>query len=73
MPDLYDRFKRPQFTIPSLRERKNDVLPLANYFIDNNDTHRQANKDLQSIRLSKDCVEMFKAFDWPGIFVNFSR
>ena len=25
MPDLYDRFKRPQFTIPPLRERKHDV------------------------------------------------
>jgi DNA-binding NtrC family response regulator len=66
MPDLYDRFKRPQITIPPLREIKNDVILLANYFIDHNDTHRQDNKELQPIRLSKDCVEILKAFNWPG-------
>jgi transcriptional regulator with PAS, ATPase and Fis domain len=66
MPDLYDRFKRPDIKIPPLCEIKNDVLLLANYFIDSNDTHRQTNKDLQPIRLSKDCVEILKAFAWPG-------
>jgi transcriptional regulator with PAS, ATPase and Fis domain len=66
MPDLYDRFKRPQITIPPLREIKSDVILLANYFIDSNDTHRQDNKELQPIRLSKVCVEILKAFDWPG-------
>jgi two-component system response regulator HydG len=42
------------------------VILLANYFIDNNDTHRQDNKELQPIRLSKDCVEILKTFNWPG-------
>ena len=40
MPDLYDRFKRPQFTVPPLRERKYDVPLLAAHFIQKYDSAR---------------------------------
>ena len=33
MPDLYQRFKRPQLSIPALRERKDDIPKLVEHLI----------------------------------------
>ena len=66
MPDLYDRFKRPQLSAPPLRERKDDVPLLAAHFIEKYDSPETANKDLSFIRLSKECIDALKRYDWPG-------
>ena len=66
MPDLYDRLKRPQFTVPPLRERKHDVPLLAAHFIEEYDSVRKSNKAIEPISLSKECTDTLKRLDWPG-------
>ena len=66
MPDLYDRFNRPQFTVPPLCERKHDVALLAAHFIQKYDSAEKDNKDLKPIILSKECEDILKGYDWPG-------
>ena len=66
MPDLYDRFNRPQFTVPPLCERKHDVALLAAHFIQKYDSAEKDNKDLKPIILSKKCEDILKGYDWPG-------
>lgn len=59
MPDLYDRFRRPQFTIPPLRERKDDIPLLLDHFI-------KKNSSLTPIKIDKDCIELLKGYSWDG-------
>jgi DNA-binding NtrC family response regulator len=66
MPDLYDRFKHPQLTIPPLRERKHDVRLLAAYFIQKYDSAENENKDLKPISMDKECTETLMGYNWPG-------
>jgi two-component system NtrC family response regulator len=66
MPDLYDRLKRPSFTVPPLRERKNDLPLLAAHFIKKYDAERKKNKDAKPISLSEEAEDALKKLDWPG-------
>lgn len=60
--DLYYRFNVIDIKMPPLRDRKDDILPLARYFLK------------ESIRLfelppkdfSKDAEKAMSAYDWPG-------
>ena len=64
MPDLYDRFKIPQFTIPPLRKRKEDIEDLVKHFIKFFGT--EDNKDYGELQVTKDCLKSLKSLDWPG-------
>jgi two-component system NtrC family response regulator len=64
MPDLYDRFKIPQFTIPPLKNRKNDIENLVKHFIKVFGT--EDNKDFGELQVTKDCLKFLKSLDWPG-------
>ena len=59
--DLYYRLSVVPVKIPPLRERKEDVLPLANRFLSiyNEQYHMQK-------RLSKDMERRLLAYSWPG-------
>ncbi|MFQ5864338.1 MAG: sigma 54-interacting transcriptional regulator [bacterium] len=60
--DLYYRLNVIQITIPPLRERKEDILPLAEFFIKKYSTkiHKTVHGlDEQAVRLLLD-------YDWPG-------
>jgi DNA-binding NtrC family response regulator len=55
--DLYHRLSQVSLRIPSLRERREDILPLAEFFL------RQNNPALQ---LSPAAESALVNYDWPG-------
>ena len=59
--DLYYRLNVIPVSIPPLRERKEDIVPLAQHFID------QINKEYDSRKLlTKEFVDKLKCYHWPG-------
>ena len=60
--DLYYRLKVMVITLPPLRERTRDIIPLAEYFIASYcETSGEKIK-----KLSPECREIFLKYDWPG-------
>ncbi|MFH0764818.1 MAG: sigma 54-interacting transcriptional regulator [Calditrichota bacterium] len=53
--DLFYRLNVVQLEIPSLRERKKDILPLAEYFIQG-----------RELTLSGSVKQILENFEWPG-------
>jgi DNA-binding NtrC family response regulator len=60
--DLYYRLKVFQLTLPSLRERKEDVPNLARYFIQY--FNGQFQKNINNI--SNAALQLLMMYDWPG-------
>lgn len=60
--DLYYRLKGITLTIPPLRERKEDVYPLANMFAKN---YGQAH-GIEGLRISDAAVKVLEEHPWPG-------
>lgn len=60
--DLYYRLKEFPIFLPPLRERKNDILFLAERFI--KETVVELNKDAP--RLSSEAAECILSYQWPG-------
>jgi DNA-binding NtrC family response regulator len=60
--DLYYRLNVCPIYIPPLRERKEDILPLADFFI------RQDNIKFRKnlLGLNKEAQKVFQAYDWHG-------
>ena len=60
--DLFYRLNVIEIVIPPLRERREDILPLAEKFLIffARQNHRQA------IELSDEAEEALKSYDWPG-------
>ncbi|WP_076418173.1 transcriptional regulator TyrR [Colwellia sp. UCD-KL20] len=60
--DLYYRLNVLGLNIPSLRERRSDIIPLAEYFI--------AKSGLKigktNVSMSDDCREFIEYYPWPG-------
>jgi Transcriptional activator of acetoin/glycerol metabolism len=61
--DLYYRLAVFRLNIPPLRERHDDVLKLANYFIDK---YCKLNNTGNLPKLSPAVKEILSAYDWPG-------
>jgi Nif-specific regulatory protein len=60
--DLYYRLNLFPIYVPPLRERKTDILLLADYF-----TERLAKKHGKSIaRISTSAIDMMMSYHWPG-------
>jgi len=55
--DLFHRLTQFQLYVPPLRERQDDILPLAEYFL-----HQQ----LPGAALSPDAVRALLHYEWPG-------
>lgn len=62
--DLYYRLSVIQIDIPPLRERGDDVLLLAQHYIDTIGTRLKRNKKITS--LAPETKEVFRKYDWPG-------
>ena len=60
--DLYYRINVVNFKIPPLRERKDDISLLTNYFI------QKYNYRFQKLilQVAKEVEELFKNYNWPG-------
>lgn len=62
--DLYYRLSVIQIDIPALRERGDDVLLLAQHYIDTIGTRLKRSKKINS--LSPEAREVFRKYNWPG-------
>jgi len=60
--DLYYRLKVIEITIPPLRERKDDILSLTQYFL--NKLSNEIGRKMTQI--SDEALELFKNYRWPG-------
>jgi DNA-binding NtrC family response regulator len=60
--DLFHRISQITVHLPPLRERREDIMPLANAFL--KFFAAQANKDITGFTAA--AVERLNAFDWPG-------
>ncbi|MCG6893137.1 MAG: sigma 54-interacting transcriptional regulator [Desulfobacteraceae bacterium] len=60
--DLYYRLNVFPIYMPSLRERKTDILLLADYFLEK--YTKENNKDIR--RFSTPAIDMLMAYHWPG-------
>ncbi|MDA8431389.1 MAG: sigma-54 dependent transcriptional regulator [Nitrospiraceae bacterium] len=60
--DLYYRLKVIPIMLPPLRERRDDILLLAKYFID--EFNREFKKNVKGI--SKETAKAFGNYPWPG-------
>jgi len=58
-PDLYYRLSGVDIRVPSLRERRDDILELARYFLDRHRTTRP-------LQLSAGAAEALESYQWPG-------
>jgi formate hydrogenlyase transcriptional activator len=60
--DLYYRLQVFPIEIPPLRNRKEDIALLAQYFIDR--YSRKAGKDIKHV--SRETLELLQSYSWPG-------
>jgi transcriptional regulator with GAF, ATPase, and Fis domain len=60
--DLFYRLNVFPIEVPPLRERKDDILMLVEYFV-----HRYANRAGKTIRsIDNKALDMLQSYDWPG-------
>ena len=60
--DLYYRLNVLSLVLPSLRERKSDIQPLADHFI----KKHSLKLGRRPPKLSKECAEYIMSYPWPG-------
>jgi len=60
--DLYYRLNVIEISLPPLRERTDDVVPLAHHFLE----RACAEQRLGRKRLSRDAIALLLSHDWPG-------
>jgi len=59
--DLYYRLRVAVLSIPPLRERREDIMPLANYFLE-----KYATKYRKERRFGPEIESIFTGHNWPG-------
>ena len=62
--DLYYRLSVIQIDIPPLRERGDDVLLLAQHYIDTIGSRLKRNRKITG--LSPEAIDVFRKYNWPG-------
>ncbi|MBX7150421.1 sigma-54 dependent transcriptional regulator [bacterium] len=59
--DLYYRLNEFQIKLPPLRERREDIVPLVDYYL------QMANRETgKTVSFSKEAIERVKSYYWPG-------
>ena len=59
--DLYHRLTAVELTIPPLRERRDEILPLATFFL-----HRFNQQNHTDKYLTANVLQTFTSYSWPG-------
>ena len=59
--DFFERLNVLRFHIPPLRERREDIPPLLEHFLD----HYQQRQGKRGLRLSDEAVALLCGYDWP--------
>ena len=59
--DLLYRLNAVTLHLPPLRERRDDILPLARYFAE-----RMTQSDSSPISFSRNAINLLERYDWPG-------
>jgi two-component system response regulator AtoC len=62
LPELAFRLTAIRFVVPPLRERKEDILPLATSFLQNISQRYQ----IPNLRLASDAIPLLLHHDWPA-------
>lgn len=60
--DLYYRLNVFPVNVPALRERKTDIMPLSDYFVEK--YRKVHNKNIR--RISTPAIDMLTSYHWPG-------
>jgi two-component system, NtrC family, response regulator HydG len=60
--DLYHRFNEFSINLPPLRKRKDDIEPLANFFLEK--TNAELGKNIKSFE--DNVIKLFLNYPWPG-------
>lgn len=60
--DLYHRFNEFSISIPPLRQRKNDIIPFAHFFL--KQACEELNKNLDGF--DEEVLQLFLNYNWPG-------
>ncbi|SJZ97270.1 sigma-54-dependent transcriptional regulator [Sediminibacterium ginsengisoli] len=60
--DLYHRFNEFSINVPPLRERKNDIMTFAYFFLEQ--TNQELGKQITAFR--PEVEEVFLSYSWPG-------
>jgi two-component system, NtrC family, response regulator HydG len=60
--DLYYRLGVIEIEVPPLRDRKDDILPLARYFV----SQLSRKLKMPRLRLHATCLDYLQAYFWPG-------
>lgn len=60
--DLYYRFNEFSINVPPLRERKNDIITFAHFFL--NKSNSELDKQVRGF--SPEVEQIFKMYKWPG-------
>jgi transcriptional regulator with PAS, ATPase and Fis domain len=56
--DLYHRLAQVRVQVPPLRERQDDIAPLARFFLEQ--------QERQPLRISDEAMAVLEGYDWPG-------
>ncbi|MDR0814478.1 MAG: sigma-54 dependent transcriptional regulator [Bacteroidales bacterium] len=59
--DLLYRINTIQIEMPALRERREDIAPLAEFFL-----NRFARKYNKNLKLGRDAIRKLEKYEWPG-------
>jgi DNA-binding NtrC family response regulator len=59
--DLYYRLNVIPINMPPLRERREDILPLINFFVE-----KYGGGLARTVRFTKDAIDLLLAYDYPG-------
>jgi DNA-binding NtrC family response regulator len=57
--DFYHRITTGEITIPSLRNRKKDIKPLVNYYV-------ELNGETNNLKITEDAIEILMGREWNG-------
>lgn len=60
--DLYHRFNEFSINLPALRERKEDIIIFAQFFLDK--TNKELEKNIEGF--SPEVINVFNTYNWPG-------